>query len=84
MGSAFGHCLFSFCAVATTRPFIRGSREPAEENGISRPMGEGGETMPYYALPEDVLEDPDALRPWVEGALGAVQRKKTVRRRSAG
>ena len=41
-----------------------------------RPTGEGGETMSYYAVSADWLEDPDALRPWVDRALEAAARKK--------
>ena len=53
-----------------------------EERGMGpfRPYGEGGEVMKYYEVPEDVLEDPEALRPWVEGAIAVARRAK--RRRS--
>lgn len=44
--------------------------------GPFRPGGPGGETMRYFALPEEVLEDPEALRPWVEAALNVARRKK--------
>ena len=47
--------------------------------GPFRPMGPEGEVMQYYAVPEDLLEDAEALQPWVEGAL-AVTRRKKVRR----
>jgi DNA transformation protein len=40
------------------------------------PFGEGGEVMSYYRVPAETLEDVDALRPWVELALGAAQRKR--------
>ncbi|HET6764785.1 MAG TPA: TfoX/Sxy family protein [Longimicrobiaceae bacterium] len=33
--------------------------------------------MQYYLLPEDLLEDPDRLRPWMEGAMGAARRART-------
>ncbi len=41
-----------------------------------RPLGERGETMQYYPLPDDVLDDVDALRPWVEKAMAAARRKQ--------
>ena len=41
-----------------------------------RPYGEGGETMSYYALSADVLEDAEALEPWVARALAAAARKR--------
>ena len=47
--------------------------------GPFRPSGPGGETMQYYEVPEEVLEDPDTLRPWVEDALAVARRKKTRR-----
>jgi DNA transformation protein len=34
--------------------------------GPFRPSGDGGEVMQYYALEEGILEDTDALLPWVE------------------
>lgn len=46
-----------------------------------RPFGDTGGTMQYYQLPEDVLEDPEALRVWAEKALTVAGRKKTQRRR---
>ena len=55
----------------TNRPdFVSRGMEPF------RPMGMEGEVMQYYAVPEDVLEDPESLKPWVEGALAAARRKK--------
>jgi DNA transformation protein len=48
--------------------------------GPFRPMGPDGETMQYYALPDDLLEDPEALRLWVDRALAVARRKKAGRR----
>jgi len=52
------------------------NRPDYEERGLEpfRPYGEGGGTMQYYPVPDEALEDPDALRPWVEKAV-AVARK---------
>jgi len=36
-------------------------------------------TMQYYQVPEDLLEDPDALRPWVERAVEIARQKKARR-----
>jgi DNA transformation protein and related proteins len=47
--------------------------------GPFRPFGDLGGTMQYYQLPEDLLEDPDALRPWAEKAV-AIARAKPKRR----
>lgn len=62
-------------ADAVTRPEFEAARMPPFQ-----PFGEGGETMSYYAVPADVLEDADALTPWVERALDAAGRKRTRKR----
>ena len=41
-----------------------------------QPFGEGSAPMQYYQLPEDLLEDPEALRPWAEGAVAVARRAK--------
>ena len=52
--------------------------------GPFRPFGDDGGTMQYYQLPEDVLEDPDALRDWAEKALTVARRKKPTKRTPRG
>jgi TfoX/Sxy family transcriptional regulator of competence genes len=49
--------------------------------GPFRPYGEGGEVMQYYQVAADLLEDPEALRPWAEKALAVAGRKKGKRSR---
>ena len=49
--------------------------------GPFQPTGPGGEVMQYYAVPEELLEDPDALRPWIERSLAVARRKKSGRSR---
>jgi DNA transformation protein len=49
--------------------------------GPFRPYGEGGEVMQYYQVPDDALEDSDALRPWAEKAITVAGRKKVKRSR---
>ncbi|OGU04459.1 MAG: hypothetical protein A2W29_05570 [Gemmatimonadetes bacterium RBG_16_66_8] len=44
--------------------------------GPFRPFGEGGEVMQYYQVPDDVLEDAESLRPWVDKAVGVARAKK--------
>ena len=44
--------------------------------GPFRPYGEAGEVMQYYEVPHDVLEDPEALRPWAEKAVAVAASKK--------
>ena len=45
-----------------------------------RPNGHDGETMQYYTVPEELLEDADALRPWVEGAVAVARSRKKPQR----
>ena len=58
------------------------TREAFEQRGMPpfRPFGETGETMSYHALPADLLEDTEALLPWVEKALAAAARKTKAAR----
>lgn len=44
--------------------------------GPFRPYGPDGETMSYYELPADILEDADALRVWAEAAIDVARRKR--------
>src|SRR5258705_245577 len=47
----------------------------------SRRYGEEGETMGYYEVPADLLDDPEALRPWAEKAVAVASRKKKKAKR---
>ena len=53
---------------------------PPGANSVSfdfeTPFGEGSAPMQYYQLPEDLLEDPEALRPWTDGAVAVARRAK--------
>ena len=51
--------------------------------GPFRPYGPDGEAMQYYRLPDDLLEDVEALRVWVDKAI-VVARRKKGKRRSGG
>jgi DNA transformation protein len=59
------------------------TRPAFEDRGMTpfRPYGEGGEVMQYYEVPADVLEDPEALGPWVEAAIAVARRAKGGRSR---
>jgi DNA transformation protein len=54
------------------------TRHEFEARGMGpfRPFGDDGGTMQYYQLPEDLLEDPDALRPWAEKAVAIARQQK--------
>jgi DNA transformation protein len=62
------------------------NRPDFEELGMGpfRPYGAGGEVMQYYQVPAELLEDVEALRPWVEKAMAVAERKKLKRSRRRG
>lgn len=51
----------------------------AAGSGPFLPSGDPARPMAYWEVPAEALEDPEALAPWVEGALAAARR--TSRRR---
>jgi DNA transformation protein and related proteins len=57
------------------------TRPDFERRGLRpfQPFGEGSTAMQYYQLPEDLLEDPEALRPWAEGAVAVARRAKRTK-----
>lgn len=60
-----------FKTDASTRPdFEARGMEPF------RPFGDEGGAMQYYQVPEDILEDPDALRPWAGKAVAIARQNK--------
>ena len=60
------------------------TRRDFEQHGSQpfRPYGEGGETMQYYEVPEDLLEAPEALGVWAEKAIAVARRARQGKRRS--
>jgi len=46
------------------------------QTGPFRPYGAAGEIMQYYQVPDELLEDVDALRPWAEKALAVAARMR--------
>ena len=49
--------------------------------GPFQPYGEGGETMGYHRVPDDLLEDAELLGQWAEKAIAVARRAKV---RSSG
>jgi DNA transformation protein len=45
-----------------------------------QPYGDARETMQYYDVPAELLEEPESLRPWSEKAIAAAKRKQTRRK----
>jgi DNA transformation protein len=62
------------------------NRRDYEARGMGpfRPYGEGGEVMQYYQVPEDLIEDPEALRRWAEKSLAVARRARGKRSRRGG
>lgn len=61
----------------TTRPDF-------ERRGLGpfRPFGDDGPAMQYYRVPEEILEDVDALRDWALRALHVARRARARRPRA--
>jgi len=81
VGIYAGDHFFALLADDTLYFKVDDSNRPDFERqgmGPFKPYGEAGESMGYYEVPADLLEDPDALRPWAERAI-AVAAKKSVR-----
>ena len=53
----------------------RGDYE-ARGMGPFRPYGDDRDTMQYYEVPADLLEDAEELGAWAEKAIGAARRKR--------
>jgi DNA transformation protein and related proteins len=82
LGIYAGDLFFALIADDTLYFKVDDINRPAFEERGSRPFqpyGESGGVMQYYEVPEDLLEDPDALRPCVEEAIAAARRKRTKR-----
>jgi DNA transformation protein len=74
-----------FALIADDALYLKvddGNRGDFEALGMGpfRPFGEGGEVMQYYEISADVLEDPEALRPWVEKSIAVAQRARSAKR----
>jgi DNA transformation protein len=80
VGIYAGELFFALIAEDTLYFKVDDSNRSAfEARGLSpfRPYGPSGETMQYYEIPEDLLEDPEALRPWAEAAIAVAHRKRS-------
>ena len=47
------------------------------------PYGEGGEVMQYYRVPDELLDEHEALAPWVNNAIAVAERARKKRTRRA-
>lgn len=85
VGIYSGELFFALIADDTLYFKVDDSTRPEfEARGMEpfRPFGDSGGTMQYYQLPEDLLEDPDLLRPWAEKAVAVARQHRS--RRSSG
>ena len=59
------------------------NRADFEAQGMKafQPYGEGGEAMGYFQVPPDLLDEPDALRPWAEKAIAVAGKKQKAKRK---
>jgi DNA transformation protein len=72
-----------FALIADDALYVRtddATRSEFESLGMPpfRPFDEHGPVMSYYQLPEEILENSDALRDWVDRAIASA---RTARRR---
>jgi DNA transformation protein len=84
VGIYSGDLFFALIADDTVYFKVDASNRPDfEARGMEpfRPFGDASGAMQYYQLPEEVLEDSEALRHWAEKAL-AVARQSRSRRPS--
>jgi DNA transformation protein and related proteins len=82
VGLYSGEVFFALIADDTLYFKVDDSTRPefeARGMGPFRPFGDASGAMQYYQLPEDLLEDPDALRPWAEKAVAIARQHKSPR-----
>lgn len=76
VGIYAGEVFFALIAEDMLYFKVNDSTRPAYEAlGLEpfHPYGKNTKPMQYYQVPEDALEDPDALRPWVEQAIAVAR-----------
>jgi DNA transformation protein len=70
----------AFALIAGDTVYLKvddGNRADFEALGMGpfRPFGDQSLTIRYHELPAELLEDPDALRPWMHASLEVARRK---------
>jgi DNA transformation protein len=79
VGIYAGEVFFGLIADDTLYFKVDDSSRPEFESrgmGPLQPYGEAGEVMQYYRVPEDLLEDSEALTQWVEQAIMVARRAR--------
>ena len=82
VGLYSGDSFFALIADDTLYFKVDDSNRPdfeARQMAPFQPYGLAGEVMQYYQVPDDLIEDVEALRPWAEKALAVAARKNSKR-----
>jgi DNA transformation protein and related proteins len=82
VGIYAGEFFFALLADDTLYFKVDDSTRPefeARGMGPFRPYGEAGEVMQYYRVPDDLLEDAEALAQWAEQAIMVSRRARGKR-----
>jgi DNA transformation protein len=83
VGIYAGELFFALIAADTLYFKVDDSNRPDFQvlgMGPFLPYGDERDKMQYYQVPADLLDDPDALRPWAEKSI-AVAAKKSKRKK---
>lgn len=86
VGIYAGELFFALIAEDTLYFKVDDSNRPDFEAlgmGPFLPFGDDRDKMQYYQVPADLLEDPDALRPWAEKSITVAAKKKSKRPRKS-
>jgi len=86
VGIYSGELFFALLANDTLYLKVDDSNRPdfeARGMGPFLPFGDERDKMQYYEVPADLLEDPDALRPWAEKAIAVAAKKKSKKARKS-
>jgi len=79
VGIYAGELFFALLANDTLYLKVDDSNRPdfeARGMGPFLPYGDERDKMQYYEMPADLLDDPEALRPWTEKSIAVAARKK--------
>lgn len=84
VGIYSGELFFALIAGDTLYFKVDDSNRPdfeARGMGPFLPFGDERDKMQYYEVPSELLEDPDALRPWAEKSITIAAKKKSKKPR---
>ena len=84
VGIYAGELFFALIADDTLYFKVDDSNRPdfeARGMGPFLPFGDERDKMQYYEVPADLLDDTDALRPWVVRAIAVAAKKKSKKAR---